>query len=200
MRRIRFTISSLLIVVLFAGLGFAALREANEIWDSSIFSTTVGILVISTLPAVHRTEKRRAFWLGFALFGWIYLGLSLVPSIESRLTTTRTLTYLDSKMPRSSPVELTLELSVNNGNGTFEDVPTMTGWRSSKPSKPWPPSVLTGFSGTTGNFIRIGHSLLALIMALLGGYISRYHYASNREVIEETITSQGSISPQRSGR
>jgi hypothetical protein len=103
MRRIRFTIASLLIAVLFAGFGFAALREANEIWDSGIFSITLGMLLISFLLAFHRTEKRRAFWLGFALFGWTYLGLSLVPSIQSRLITTKSLALLDSKVQRSIP-------------------------------------------------------------------------------------------------
>ena len=59
--------------------------------------------MISVLLAIHRTEKRRAFWLGFALFGAAYLGLSLVPSIESRLITTKALAYIDSKVPRSIP-------------------------------------------------------------------------------------------------
>ena len=40
--------------------------------------------------------------MGFALFGWAYLGLSLVPSIESRLITTKALAYLDSKVPGRS--------------------------------------------------------------------------------------------------
>ena len=37
--------------------------------------------------------------MGFALFGSGYLGLSLIPSIESRLITSKALTYLDSKVP-----------------------------------------------------------------------------------------------------
>ena len=99
MRRFRFNIASLLVVVLVLGFGFAALRESNELWDSGLFTLTLGVLLVSILLAIHRTESRRAFWLGFALFGWGYLGLSLVPSIESRLITTKALTYLDSKVP-----------------------------------------------------------------------------------------------------
>ena len=104
MRRIRFTIASLLVVVLFVAVGFAALRESNDLWDSGVFTLTLAALLISILLAVHRTESRRAFWIGFALFGWIYLGLSLVPSIESRLLTTKALAYLDSKVPGRSLV------------------------------------------------------------------------------------------------
>ena len=104
MRRFRFHIGTLLILVLILGVGFAALRESDETWDSSIFSPTLGMLSVSILLAVHRTETRRAFWLGFALFGWTYVGLSLVPSIESRLLTTKALAYLDSNVPDRSIV------------------------------------------------------------------------------------------------
>ena len=102
MRRIRFTIASLLMLVLFVAVGFAALRESNDLWDSGVLTVTLAALLISILLAVHRTESRRAFWLGFAFFGWIYLVLSLVPSIESRLMTTKGLAYLDSKVPGRS--------------------------------------------------------------------------------------------------
>ena len=102
MRRLRFNIASLLGVILVLGVGFAALRESNDLWESGVFTLTLAALLISILLAVHRTESRRAFWIGFALFGWIYLGLSLVPSIESRLITTKALAYLDSKVPGRS--------------------------------------------------------------------------------------------------
>ena len=106
MQRFRFSIASLLVVVLFVAVGFAALRESSDLWESGVFTLTLAALLISILLAVHRTESRRAFWLGFAVFGWIYLGLSVVPSIESRLMTTKALTYLDSKVPGRSPASL----------------------------------------------------------------------------------------------
>ena len=80
MRRFRFHIRTLVIVVLLLGVGFATLRESNETWDSSIFSLVLGVLPISILLAIHRTnhrtDQRQAFWLGFALFGSAYLGFS----------------------------------------------------------------------------------------------------------------------------
>jgi hypothetical protein len=95
MRRLRFNIASLLCVILILGVGFAALRESSDLWESGVFTRTLAALLISILLAVHRTDSRRAFWLGFALFGWTYLGLSLVPSTESRLMTTKALATLD---------------------------------------------------------------------------------------------------------
>ena len=89
MRVPRFRIASMLSAILFVAVGFAALREANDQWDSVLFSLTLLLLLNAVLLAVHRTEGRRAFWIGFALFGWGYLSLSLISSTESRLITTR---------------------------------------------------------------------------------------------------------------
>ena len=44
MRRFRFHLGTLVILVLLLGVGFAALRESDETWDSSIFSLTLGML------------------------------------------------------------------------------------------------------------------------------------------------------------
>jgi hypothetical protein len=99
MNRIRFNIAGLLIVVLFVAEGFAALRESTELWDSGLLTMTLMVLLCSILLAIHRHDARRAFWVGFALFGAGYLALSLIPSIESRLMTTKGLAYLDSTVP-----------------------------------------------------------------------------------------------------
>src|SRR6516165_6285766 len=58
MRRIRFSIASLLVVVLVLGVGFAALRESNELWDSGLSTLTLAVLLTSILLAIHRTESR----------------------------------------------------------------------------------------------------------------------------------------------
>jgi hypothetical protein len=185
MRRFRFHLGTLVIVVLLFGVSFEALRESNETWDSSIFTLTLGVLLTSILLAIHRAEKRRAFWLGFALFGLAYLALFLVPSIESRLITTKGLAFIDSKVPRSiarSEVlfdDLLVEnnsqpitLTVKEGTGNLIEMPVVAG------SKPLFPIILAGpsltrSSGTTENFVRIGHSLFALLAGWLGGQLSR---------------------------
>jgi len=189
MRKLRFNIASLLAVILVLGVGFAALRESSDLWESGLFSLTVGSLLISILLAVHRTESRRAFWIGLALFGWIYLGLTLMPSIQSRLITTKALTYLDSKVPgRSSTVTIrfsrTGSPSPNNqvqnlvfaadGSLLFSSSASLRVWDEATGK------LLGGWTGTTENFVRIGHSLLALIAALMGGQLSRHLHASNR--------------------
>lgn len=184
MRKPRFNIASLLLVVLVVAVGVAALRDSNEIWDNVLFTLTVGVLLISVLLTIHCTGKRRAFWMGFAVFGAVYLGLSLVPSIESRLVTTKALGYLDSKVfrpvtggaayPRtdsSNDGELDLYV-VNNwqskaldpskGSGMFQAVTTIT--------------ALGASAARSMNFMRIGHSLFALFIGFLGGQLSHLCY------------------------
>ncbi len=117
MPKLRFNIGNLLVIILVLGIGFAALRESSDLWECGTFSVTVGVLFISILLAVHRTESRRAFWIGFAVFGWIYSGLALVPSIESRLMTTKVLAYLDSKIPGRSPKVFTFQIT-DTGSGS----------------------------------------------------------------------------------
>jgi hypothetical protein len=161
MRRFRFHLGTLVILVLFFGVGLAALRESNDTWDSGMFTLILGVLLTSILLAIHRPEKRRVFWLGFALFGLTYLGLSLLPSIESRLITTTALAYLDSKVP-GRPVETNVTY-VMRGLIPYQ----LKLWHATTGK------LLDGWRGTTENFVRIGHSLFALLAGWLGGQLSR---------------------------
>jgi hypothetical protein len=95
MHHLRYSIASALGAILFVAVGFAALREADELWDSWLFYLTLVLLLVAVLLAALRTGDRRAFWIGFALFGWGYLSLSLIPSTEPRLITTKALSYLN---------------------------------------------------------------------------------------------------------
>jgi WD40 repeat protein len=206
MRKLRFNIANLLVVIFFLGVGFAALRESNEIWDGGIFTLTLGVLLTSTLLTIHRTESRRAFWLGFALFGWIYLALTLIPSTESRLITTKALHYLDSKVPGRSLRRWTIGVSIT-GSGTgnnpvsnviFSPDGSQLVTSSPGPVRLWNAAtgkLLGGWSGTNENFVRIGHSLLALLVGWLGGQLSRRLYRSSRQAdVSTSVDAVGSAS------
>jgi hypothetical protein len=237
MRVPRFRIASMLSAILCVAVGFAALREANDQWDSVLFSLTLLLLLSAVLLAVDRTEGRRAFWIGFALFGWGYLSLSLISSTESRLITTQALAYLEKAnilgnranvirfipdLDRMRTHNLSLddllyatrdysmnvspeEEQLRQANGGSQTLEYVRGsyvvsmvTRYNKPEqygniilKASPDgeilrlkdvatvqkrsSFLTpgGGMGTTENFVRIGHSLFALIVGWLGGASSR---------------------------
>ncbi len=196
MKRIRFSIASLLVLVLLVAVGFAALRESNDLWESGVFTLTLAALVISILLALHRTESRRAFWIGFALFGWIYLGLTLVPSIESRLRT-KAIAYIDSEVPGRSQSFFTMRFSgpgSTSANTKVQAVAfTSNGNQLATSSQGqvriWDVAtgrLLRGWGGTTENFIRIGHSLFALLAGWFGGLLSRRLCRTSRSPEEST--------------
>jgi hypothetical protein len=199
MRHIRFNIAGLLVLVLVLGVGFAALREASDPWDSGLFTLTLVALLISVLLAIHRTESRRAFWLGFALFGGGYLGLSLVPSIESRLATTKALTYLDSKVPGRTQTFFKVQFTATGSRAAGNQVQAVAfspqGDQIATTSslgtvKLWDATtgrLLGGWAGTTENFVRIGHSLIALLAGWLGGRLSRRLWRASRPPEPETV-------------
>jgi hypothetical protein len=113
MRDFRFNIISILGAIVFVGFGFAALRQTDDLWNSSLFSLTIGLLLAAVLLATYRTEVRRAFWIGFALFGWGYLSVSLIPLTESRLITTKALVLLSQShifFDRAYVIRATLNL------------------------------------------------------------------------------------------
>ncbi len=206
MRHIRFSIASLLLVVLFAAIGFAALRESSDLWESGVFSLTLAALLVPILLAVHRSESRRAFWLGFAVFGWAYLALSLVPSIESRLLTTKVLTYLDSKVPGRSSGVFMIQLA-GTGSGspsnqaqgiTFNAVGNQPATSLPGVVRVWDAGtgrLLGGWSGSTENFVRIGHSLLAVLAGWFGGMLSRHLCRSSRSPEPTRAVDTGGTAP-----
>jgi hypothetical protein len=75
----RFSLGSSLWFVAFVALGFAAVRNASQFWVGATFLATFGLLCTSALGAVLARPPGRAWWLGFALFGWGYLAADLVP-------------------------------------------------------------------------------------------------------------------------
>jgi hypothetical protein len=148
MRRLRFHIGSLLLAVLVIALGFAALRQSTDLWDSVMLGSVIAALLLGTLLAVHRSGARRAYWLGFTLFGAAYFALNLLPTLESRLPTTKGWAYLHARLRQIQGLSGSgmavgdfdadgdLDLFVvngangqnlyrNMGNGTFTDVSSL---------------------------------------------------------------------------
>jgi hypothetical protein len=190
MRRFRFSIARLLGVVFYVAVAVAALRAATDAWDSAIFGLTLLAFLTAVLLAIHRADRRRASWLGFALFGWAYLGASLIPPFESRLPTTTGLAYLDSKVPgRDASVGRRL-MWLYKGQAR-KAVSTVTFSPDGRLIAPVQGStvrlwdavtgrLLSGQGGTSESFLHIGHSLVALLVAFLGGHLSRHLYDGRR--------------------
>ena len=76
-------------VVLVASLGLTGLALGLAIWAGATFLVTCGVLSLAVVGAVCRGGAGRAWWLGFALFGWGYLGLVFWGRASARTGTCR---------------------------------------------------------------------------------------------------------------
>ena len=75
MRIPRTSIAGLMAVVLVVALALVALRSGSKAWAGTTFLVTCGVLALAVVGAVCRGGSARAWWLGFALFGWGYMAL-----------------------------------------------------------------------------------------------------------------------------
>jgi hypothetical protein len=71
--RVRFSIASVMAVVLFLAVGFAGLHVASVLWASALFTITVTLFAAAILGASACRGPSRMTWLGFGIFGWTYL-------------------------------------------------------------------------------------------------------------------------------
>src|SRR5262245_44347955 len=78
MRNLRISIAGLMGIVPVAAVGLAALRNASPTWAGPTYLGGRGVLGLAILCAIYAQGARRAWWLGFCLFGWGYLALMAV--------------------------------------------------------------------------------------------------------------------------
>ena len=82
--------------------GLASVLNASGPWASATFSITLAMLTVALVGILCRSGERRAFWVGFAICGWLYMVLTTGPwfvdRIGPRLVTTR---LLDSRERQS---------------------------------------------------------------------------------------------------
>ena len=100
----RVRIASVMSTIVVAAFAFTSLRMASSVWAGWVVFLTLGALCWAVLAAVYRRGARRAFWVGFALVGSVYMGLTCrvwwrEEADRSDLPTTRALSavypYLD---------------------------------------------------------------------------------------------------------
>ncbi len=92
----RFSLASLLLVVLFAAFGSAAVANPTNFWLQITVTLVVGTLLASTLAALFGRGAKRSFAGGFAIAGWLYFSLtfSAVFNLRHDLLTGRAIDWL----------------------------------------------------------------------------------------------------------
>lgn len=104
MDRPRVSVSGLAAIVLVSAIGVAALRGESSLWAGSLLLLDLAIFAFAVLAVIYREGARRAWWAGFALFGWGYLAIAFGPwaaeAVAPRLATSM---IMDSMYAKFGP-------------------------------------------------------------------------------------------------
>ena len=167
MRSVRVSIAGLMGVVLVAAIGLAALRSSSQTWAGLLLLGTFGAFGIALVGAVCRSGSERGGWIGFAVFGWIYMNAAFWPS------------DLWPKLPTESLLEA-LGPRLGAINAQFAPFSRV--------------SVIGGAASDAFWFFQIGHCLLALLAASLGALLgSRLFVAAADKSEKTTLDSQAGV-------
>jgi hypothetical protein len=180
--RPRFSIAALMGFVFVFGVGLAACRYPNKLWASLFYSITIGAMVIGSLGAVFHRGLPQKFWMGYAMCGWLYLLMNFGPWFESEVSPYLfTTAILDLIYPRVAAPEQTAMLEKNaqiiglagGFGGPIAPVDAWEQWtKIDSAADRWVIANSFAFDRSKP-FQLIGHSLLALLFAYIGGLIAR---------------------------
>lgn len=215
MYRPTISIRAMFCVVAFVGLACVALVRANSIWSTVMFTAALAVISLGVLAAILRRGAKQAYWIGFALFGWLYLWMAhwrSDPDVQfgsnviswrmqqdetGPLATTRLLAYFYTEwLPKIRETPAATQAPPYIGSGGYAtSVPNVTagGYGGMVP-----PGGAFGGPGAGGGgmggvvvvttppaivnypamheFMRVGHSLLTIILAVIGGIVATYLY------------------------
>ncbi len=161
------TLGGLVLVIGLVALGFASLRNPSTLGSEAWFGLTTLALTSATLVAARGRPGGRGFATGFAVFGWSYFVLSLMPESRAQLPTTRLLAVLEKQVSGGWTIG-TQHLSLEMGSfparvrGAYWE-PVVT-----SPSGAGIPGRLE-IDEVQPDFRRIGHALLTLMAGVVGG-------------------------------
>jgi hypothetical protein len=194
----RFSLRQLFVGMAVIALGCVALRNASDAWVAAMLGLAQLALATAILLVIFRRGAERAYWIGFATFGWLYFLLMLVnwsidPNASSdclfrphRLATTRL---------SNSCYHWTFDEAFERYLARFPApryFDPMTGLATSMipkadgsyrvPSVAWPPPGAPALPGPDeGSFANVAHALWTILLAAIGGCLARWLYATNQE-------------------
>ncbi|MFO0959735.1 MAG: hypothetical protein U0800_20245 [Isosphaeraceae bacterium] len=182
MRRPRFSLRALMILVGFCAVAFAALRDGSDLSASILFTGALALGGSAILAAVYRKGRPRAFYAGAAAFGRGYLALTFGPGLKAavrpRLVTTSLLEPLYSTThPETIQLQLVSGITARwnpssfspNSQSAFIDIDS-DGSQDLLVAQPSSGTFKIVRSGES--FQDIGHALSAILAGLMGGWLA----------------------------
>jgi hypothetical protein len=178
-------------IVAVIALGLAGIRSASSFWTTAAATVTLALLLGALLAAWLLAGADRAFWAGFALFGWTYLLLVNWDWVGGPFGHDLTAGLSDlAESMFAEPVPIAPATPVAPPPPTLPLIrPTQPPTVVNPAPRPAPPgpSYLEEVRQRQikiGNFVQIGRLALALAFALLGGFIATV-IARRREPAEK---------------
>lgn len=199
MGRMQFSLTGLLVAVLVLAVACAALMSHSEIVASAAVTLQIGLLAFGIVGIVCRREAKRAFWVGFTVFGLVYASASNQIMLQAwgfgggwqtggtELLTEKFLQFIFSQKKFHPHVGMLVEAKWPNAGGSYypakiieiaDDGQIHVEWVGS-PGDQWtaPKDVRADWRV----HIVTGHSVFCLLIAILGGFIARIFGAANRD-------------------
>jgi hypothetical protein len=163
MPRYRISLAGSLGIVAVVAMGLAGMRSASSLWTTAAATMTLVLLLAAVLAARLLDGIDRAFWAGFALFGWSYLILVNWDWVGAQFghDLTAGLSDLADVVIPEVPVAAT-------------PPPVPARWAA--PASASSPSYLQLARERQiklGNFVQIARMFLSLAFGLLGGWIAQ---------------------------
>jgi hypothetical protein len=109
MKSLQWPILVLILIIAVCAIAFTALKRASDLWYGAFYTFTALLLLSAVIAARFRRGSEKAFWFGFAVFGWAFFVLGLGPwpsvnvddptdnsgiSLNPHLLTSRVILYL----------------------------------------------------------------------------------------------------------
>ncbi len=189
MSRLRITLAGSLGIVAVIAMGLAGMVSASGLWTTAAATVTFALLLTALLATRFLDGMDRAFWAGFALFGWSYLVLVNWDWIGGPFghDLTAGLSDLAEAVFPDVPVTAVPPPPPQSTNIIIRSRAPQAG--AAPPGvlsvKPVPPPATPAASTTPylqrvrerqiklGNFVQIGRMFLSLAFGLLGGWIAQ---------------------------
>ncbi len=79
MKSLQVSVLALVLIVVACAMAFTALKTASDLWYGALYTFTAVLLLAALVAARFRRGNEKAFWFGFAVFGWGFFILGLGP-------------------------------------------------------------------------------------------------------------------------
>lgn len=160
---------------LIVGLAYISLLFAACIRPTSIINTlwhlvTYGTLAFGVIAAIYSSRQRRAFWIGFAIFGWLFFSLEQIPAFNTRR---HIASMIEDTLPEIPPVNAFFVREAT----TLAQAKLQTG-RTNYPNAPvgqrLVPQTQYEMDRLTAHCCQALFCAVLLLIATGGGFISRW--------------------------